>query len=464
MEQFSVGLPCMKLSLSPSTQKHHDKKAKTCGVRDAWREMCDERRGRDTTIDREQTKDNVWLTGSTDMDMVQVVADEVSRINEERKAHGKRSLRKDAVSGIEMIEKIPMEIMQQLSKEEQLKLLQTSNDVVTELLAEWAPEWKVQAAVIHFDEFGGKSPHTHRIITTTARDDDGLLTMNAKRDFNLKFFIFLNTEYPKRMRERGVPVKDCESYEKMTEEEREVHALKKKDYGMESFEYKQKKTQELDGKIESKLHQSEKLEKQIETKSEQSVALDKQLEAKQSRMENLQENIVALSGDVDALKNDINKAKKEVDRYDFTKDELKLAEKAVVESGSMPVAAPVKQLGRETDYVKINKADWQGIKKILIKAKTKDKVIKELREEIGKLQGMVDVLRGTVERYAKFVRNMRLEEKFREFVKRLTEPKDIMLRLQRKQEEADRQNTEVKQQREEARQNEAIRKSKDMEV
>jgi hypothetical protein len=59
---------------------------------------------------------------------------------------------------------------------------------------------------------------------------------------------------------------------------------------------------------------------------------------------------------------------------------------------------------------------------------------------------------------------MRLEEKFREFVKRLTEPKDITLRLQRKQEEADRQNTEVKQQREEARQNEAIRKAKDMEV
>ena len=37
-----VGLPCMKLSLSPSTQKHHDKKSGTCSVKSAWEEMTPE--------------------------------------------------------------------------------------------------------------------------------------------------------------------------------------------------------------------------------------------------------------------------------------------------------------------------------------------------------------------------------------------------------------------------------------
>ena len=31
-----VGLPCMKLSLSPSNQKHHGKAARTCSAKDAW--------------------------------------------------------------------------------------------------------------------------------------------------------------------------------------------------------------------------------------------------------------------------------------------------------------------------------------------------------------------------------------------------------------------------------------------
>lgn len=57
------------MSLSPSTQKHNGKKAGTCSVKAAWDEMRDVRRGRDETIDRSMTDQNVWLCGSTDMDM-----------------------------------------------------------------------------------------------------------------------------------------------------------------------------------------------------------------------------------------------------------------------------------------------------------------------------------------------------------------------------------------------------------
>ena len=107
MQSFHVGLPCLKLSLSPSTQKHHGKAAKTCSVGDAWKEMNDEREGRDKTIDHELTKDNVWLCGNTDMDLEQVVQSEIDMINSERAEFGKRKMRVDAVSAIELIQKPP---------------------------------------------------------------------------------------------------------------------------------------------------------------------------------------------------------------------------------------------------------------------------------------------------------------------------------------------------------------------
>ena len=110
MQSFHVGLPCLKLSLSPSTQKHHGKAAKTCSVGDAWKEMNDEREGRDKTIDHELTKDNVWLCGNTDMDLEQVVQSEIDMINSERAEFGKRKMRVDAISAIELIQKPPMEV------------------------------------------------------------------------------------------------------------------------------------------------------------------------------------------------------------------------------------------------------------------------------------------------------------------------------------------------------------------
>ena len=46
------------------------------------------------------------------------VATALRSYNADKKAHGKRALRCDAVTGIEMIEKPPMEYMEKLSREE----------------------------------------------------------------------------------------------------------------------------------------------------------------------------------------------------------------------------------------------------------------------------------------------------------------------------------------------------------
>ena len=236
-----VGLPCMKLSLSPSTQKHNGKKAGTCSVKAAWDEMRDVRRGRDETIDRSMTDQNVWRCGSTDLDMEAEIQKYIDRVNSDKKAHDKRSLRCDAVTGIEMIEKPPMEFMEKMSREEQIRFLMDSADVIDRILREWNPDWVTVAQIFHFDEFGGKAPHSHRIVVPLSKDKDSILTFNAKAEFNLKFFNFVNSEYPKRMRELGYGVEDCRIYDLMTEEEKEQHRQNKPEYGLESFEYKRRK-------------------------------------------------------------------------------------------------------------------------------------------------------------------------------------------------------------------------------
>jgi hypothetical protein len=96
--------------------------------------MSDKRRGKDKSIDKDLTENNVWLIGDTDIDMVGVVQAEVDAISAERKEHGKRALRKDTVSAIEMIEKVPVEVMMDLSRDEQIELLKISNEVYEELL------------------------------------------------------------------------------------------------------------------------------------------------------------------------------------------------------------------------------------------------------------------------------------------------------------------------------------------
>lgn len=247
-----VGLPCMKLSLSPSTQKHHDKKSGTCSVKSAWEEMNDLRKGRDETIDRTLTEQNVWIVGSSEMDMVAEIQKKIDLVNADKKAHGKRALRCDAVTGIEMIEKPPLDYMEHLSREEQIQFLKDSGETMNSILHEWNPDWITMAQVFHFDEFGGKSPHAHRIVVPLTKDKDGILSFNAKAEFNLKFFTFVNKEYPKRMRGRGYAVEDCKIYEEMTPEEKEEHRQNKEEHGVEGFEFKRRKNTELDRKIEEK--------------------------------------------------------------------------------------------------------------------------------------------------------------------------------------------------------------------
>lgn len=349
-KSFSVGLPCMKLSLNPSNQKHNGKAAKTCSVGSAWEEMSNKRRGKDKSIDKNLTENNVWLIGDTDIDMVGVVQAEVDAISAERKEHGKRALRKDTVSAIEMIEKVPIEVMMELSMEEQIELLKISNEIYEELLHEWAPEWKTQAAVIHFDEWGGKSPHTHRIVTTTTTDENGIHNMNAKQDFNLKFFTFINTNYPKRMKERGIPVKDCQSYEQMSEEEKEEHKEKKKEYGVDAVTYKIKKVAELDKDLEYKENQVKKVDDLLVDRwtengnlIEKNKELSVEVEKKEAEKVVLDSDITKLNSEKSAVEEDVKKLKEERKSYKFGLEEYDPDKWVLPEPGFVETAPKYKK-------------------------------------------------------------------------------------------------------------------------
>ncbi|SDA79092.1 hypothetical protein SAMN02910275_02932 [Butyrivibrio sp. INlla18] len=371
MNEFHVGLPCLKLSLNPSNQRHKGKAARTCSVKKAWEEMNDLRKGRDASIDHELTKNNVWLCGSSDMDMELVIQAEIDRINTERKAHGRRALRKDTVSAIEIVQKIPMEIMQSLSEEEQLKIIKDGNQVLRGILHDWQSGWKIVATVIHCDEMGGKSKHDHSICLTTSFEEDGCLTMNAKKDFNLKFFTFMNREYPKRMRELGYPVLDCEIYEDMTEEERAKHAEKKKDYGLEGYEYKQKKAAEQEAQIETNQAVIETQAAQISDQKKEIEAVTKSLAVKNEEVSRADKQLVSAKEETskaNAELNDINKKiksqKKESDRLGaeiLTRKEIK--------------ALPSPASTFDGKYFKIPKEDY---KSILATAKSVDKTRAEM--------------------------------------------------------------------------------------
>ncbi len=264
-----VGIPCMKCSINPSQtiNKNSGKKSKTCGVSSAWREMNDDRLGRDETIDKEMTHLNVWMEGSSDMDLVGRVEKEIDRINEERRSFGKRGLRADAVSVIAIVEKPNMDYMKNLSYEQRVEFLNKSHEVMKDLLHEWNPNWKMLASVQHHDEFGGLSAHNHSLVMVSTKDKEGIANMCAFKEYNLKFFNHINKNYPARMRSLGFEVEDVRTFDQLSEQEKLDRKLHPEEHGVDAVLYKQRKHEELKQSIKDlevkKADLNQELEKKV---------------------------------------------------------------------------------------------------------------------------------------------------------------------------------------------------------
>lgn len=263
---MKVGIPVMKCSLNPSNtvNKKTGKKSQTCPVDLAWQEMNDERIGRDMDIDHDMTHLNVWMEGNSSDDVVQIVQNKIDEINRIKRENGKRALRKDAVSVVEIIEKPNIEYMSELNYEEKVKFLNDSHDTFKQLIHEWNPNWTILESVQHHDEFGGLSAHNHNLIMLTTEDDKGLPTMNAFKEVNLKFYSFMNKNYPKMMRERGYEVEDVRTYDMLTEEEKMERKLNPQQHGVDSYTYKKRKKEEMEQQLEQLKIRSEEMNSDFE--------------------------------------------------------------------------------------------------------------------------------------------------------------------------------------------------------
>ena len=188
----------------------------------------------------------------------------IDEINQIRKENGKRSLRKDAVSVIEIIEKPNIEYMSNLLYDEKVSFLNTSHGVIKELLGEWNPDWTILESVQHHDEFGGLSAHNHSLVMLTTVDDNDLPGMNAFKEVNLKFYSFINKNYPKMMREYGYEVEDVRTYDMLSEEEKMERKLNSKEHGVDSFTYKKRKKEEMSQQLDDLKIKQEQLHNELE--------------------------------------------------------------------------------------------------------------------------------------------------------------------------------------------------------
>ena len=263
---MKVGIPVMKCSLNPSNtiNKKTGKKSQTCPVDLAWQEMNDERIGRDMDINPDMTYRNVWMEGNSGDDVVQIVQAKIDEINRIKRENGKRVLRKDAVSVIEVIEKPNIEYMSELSYEEKVKFLKDSHETFKQLIHEWNLNWTLLESVQHHDEFGGLSAHNHNLILLTTVDDKGLPTMNAFKEVNLKFYSYINKNYPKMMRERGYEVEDVRTNDMLTDEEKMERKLNPQQHGVDSYTYKKRKKEEMEQELEKLKIRSEQMSSQLE--------------------------------------------------------------------------------------------------------------------------------------------------------------------------------------------------------
>ena len=294
---FNVGIPVMKCSLNPSqtVSAKTGKKSKTCAVDKAWNEMNDQRIGRDETIDKSMTNKNVWMEGSSQDDVIGMVQQEIDRVNAERHEAGLKSIRKDTVSVISIIEKPSMKYMKNLSYEEKIKFLTDSHTVMTDLIHGWNANWRIIEAVQHHDEFGGISAHTHNLIMIPSVNEDGVAFFNAKREVNLKFFSYINKNYPAMMRDLGYDISDCKTYDMLTEDEKAERKLNPPKHGVSSQEYKQEHLKDLAKEYQYLLTENKELKEEIVKKNSIIEMLKSEIEKYKAIVEDLKAKITSIT-------------------------------------------------------------------------------------------------------------------------------------------------------------------------
>lgn len=432
---MKVGIPVLKCSLNPSQQKNKrtGKKAKTCSVSAAWNEMNDNRYGRDPTIEKELTFQNVWMIGHSDDDIEKIVQKEIEAINEMRKEANKRALRSDCVSVIEIVEKPNIEMMGKMNYEEKKEFLSQSHEVMKKLIEEWNPEWKWLASVQHHDEFGGVSAHTHSLIMPITFDENGIKTLNAKKEVGIKFFTYINKNYPKMMRSMGYEmIEDCVTYDQLSEEEKMERRLHPKEHGIDAYQFKQKKLKEMEEKMDAITLKNNQMEKKLEEKvieyteapnlksykliQKENEQMKLEISHKNSIIERLEKEYENVSGKLEELKMKLIDISKSLGRRLMTVLGIEMNE--IMVKNEMPIPDVINEL--------------KGIDEELKEINPKDCRIVPERKETGKFKIMIKKQNGEYELLKDGFESRLEAEKFIQSMKKMHIQIDEKIQLKHK--------------------------------
>lgn len=234
-----VGIPVLKLSRNATPTKRKG------DARKVVLESFKERYSKDQDLDRSRSNLNVYTGFQRGKDLYEFWEKEASGHLD---AKG-RKLRADAVIGYSFIIKPDKESMDKMSDLEQMRFLDDSMKVLSDLFQ--SQGLPLDATALHMDEV---NPHVHAF----GHDPE----YKAGKKIDIRLFGMLNREYPKRMRELGYDVEDLTVYDSekadtMTEEERadykeEVLQRKKakKNAGRSSNQYKDEKLAEREKEIQ----------------------------------------------------------------------------------------------------------------------------------------------------------------------------------------------------------------------
>lgn len=253
------GITWAKLNSGAGGTKHKgNDKAFMC-------EAFEERWSADPDLDRTKTKDNVYMTGyRSGLELLNDINHEIAEYNQQLKNSGKRGLRKDAITSFAVIVKPDMEVMGELTKEQQIKFFEDAYNLISEKLGT-NPDTNVpnvRGGVIQFDE---GNPHLH--LFGVPYNNKGKLC--ADDIFRLPLNRWLNETFPKLMSQKGwnlEPCKDPEGYD--PDKAKTMNEQQLKEYKEQCIEYKRsKKKQHGQSAIQHKINSE--IEKRVDEKTEE---------------------------------------------------------------------------------------------------------------------------------------------------------------------------------------------------
>ena len=142
---WKVGITCLKLT----NQRSKKSRSKRTGfLRAVVCEGMSERWGKDEDIDRNRSRYNTYTGITSGIALAESMTAEAAEYSKRRKAAGGRALRADAAIGWAMILKPPMEVINAMSPEQQLRFFADSDKILADIMG----TDNIRATALHRDE------------------------------------------------------------------------------------------------------------------------------------------------------------------------------------------------------------------------------------------------------------------------------------------------------------------------